>query len=382
MRWTARIAPELRALRFTILVYLATRALLLGVALVMGAVEHNSLASEVGRWDGTWYVQVASSGYPRHISHYPTTLGFFPLYPLVIWLTVHAPGPPDSVVLAGMLISGAGGLVATVLVQRLAAVWWGAEGGRRAAVLFCLFPGSIVFSMVYAEGLLLPLAAGCLLALQRRRWLLAGVLAGFATAVQPDAVALIVVLAVCAVRELRVRGWLDRDARRSVIALLLSGAGICAFALFLWLRTGTPFATLEAQHYGWGEKVDPLALVHQGHHLVSELSHAHLQHLNLNLGPFAALIGAVVLAIGFTLLFKSPRTVSLEAMAWTLSVGLLAVVSENVAPNPRILITAFPAVLVFAYYCRHKRYTWLLSATSLLLVLTSAVTYGGRSMTP
>src|SRR5437764_2129698 len=125
MRWTARIAPELRALRFTILVYLATRALLLGVALVMGAVEHNSLASEVGRWDGTWYVQVASSGYPRHISHYPTTLGFFPLYPLVIWLTVHAPGPPDSVVLAGMLISGAGGLVATVLVQRLAAVGWG-----------------------------------------------------------------------------------------------------------------------------------------------------------------------------------------------------------------------------------------------------------------
>ena len=73
--------------------------------------------------------------------------------------------------------------------------------------------------------------------------------------------------------------------------------------------------------------------------------------MNLNLGPFAALIGAVVLAIGFALLFKSPRTVSLEVIAWTVTIGLLAVVSENVAPSPRILLTAFPAVLVFAYYC-------------------------------
>jgi len=104
--------------------------------------------------------------------------------------------------------------------------------------------------------------------------------------------------------------------------------------------------------------------------------------VNVNLGPFAALIGAVVLAIGFALLFKSPRTVSLEVIAWTVTIGLLAVVSENVAPSPRILLTAFPAVLVFAYYCQHRRYTWLLSATSMLLVLTSALTYGGRSLTP
>jgi hypothetical protein len=376
----ARITTELRALRWTILVYLMTRALLLAVALVIGAIEHNSLASELGRWDGTWYVQIATSGYPTHVSHGPTTLGFFPLYPLAIWLTVHAPGPPNSVVLAGVLISVVGGLVATILVQRLATGWWGEAAGRRAAVLFCVFPGTIVFLMDYAEGLLLPLVAGCLLALQQRRWLLAGLLAGIATAVQPDAVALVVVCAVCAGREVRRHGWRDQDAIRSIIAVLLSTAGIGLFAVFLWLRTGTPFATLEAQHYGWGEKVDPLALVHQGHNMVAALSHGHLQHAYL--GPFAAVIGAVVLAVGLTLLFKSPRAVSLEAMAWTLIIALLAVVSENVAPNPRILITAFPAVLVFAYYCTHRRYTWLVSATSVLLVLTSALTYGGRSLTP
>jgi Mannosyltransferase (PIG-V) len=376
------LANESQPVRWTILVYMSSRVLLLAVAVATASLEHNSLASELGRWDGTWYAQIASAGYPAHTSRYPSTLGFFPLYPLVVWLTVHAPGPPNSVVLAGVLVSGIGGLVATFLVQRLATGWWGERSGRRATVLFCFFPGSIVFSMVYAEGLLIPLVAGCLLALQQRRWLLAGVLAGLATAVQPDAVALVVVCSLCAVLELRRRGWRDPHARRSLLAPLLSAVGISAYATFLWAWTGTPFATLDAQHSGWGEKVDPLALAHQGRNLVSELSRANIRHLNVNLGPVAALLGALVLLIGLVLLLKRPRTVSIEAIAWTLSIALLALVSENVGPNPRILITAFPAVLVFAYSCKRTGYIWLIGASTTLLVLTSALTYGGRSLTP
>ena len=77
--------------------------------------------------------------------------------------------------LSGVIISGAGGLVTAVLVQRLAKGWWGEAAGRRAVAIFCLFPGSVVFSMAYAEGLMLPLVAACILALQKRRWLLAGI---------------------------------------------------------------------------------------------------------------------------------------------------------------------------------------------------------------
>jgi Mannosyltransferase (PIG-V) len=366
--------------RWTILVYLFSRLLLVAVALTAAAFAHNSLASEVGRWDGTWYAQVASMGYPMHVAHHPTTLGFFPLYPLVIWVAVHLPGPPNSVILAGVLVSTVGGLVATILIQQLATEWWGEKSGRRAALLFCFFPGSIVFSMVYAEGLLIPLAAGCLLALERRRWILAGALAGLATAVQPDALALVVVCAVCALAELHRRGWHDREARRSLFAPALSLAGIGAFAVFLWAWTGTPFATLQTQHYGWGEKVDPLALAHQGRFLAHELRHADLAHIYL--GPVAALLGAVVLLIGLALLLRRPRLVSLDAMTLTLSIAFLAVVSENVPPNPRILITAFPAILVFAHQCRRRGYGWLLAGSTVLLVLTSGLTYGGHTLTP
>jgi hypothetical protein len=372
----------LGAVRWTVLVYLASRVLLLLVAVTAGALEHHSLIAELGRWDGTWYGQIASGGYPKHTSQYPTALGFFPLYPLTIWFVVHLPGPPNSVIIAGVLISLCGGLVAALLVGRLTAEWWGEAGARRAIVMFCFFPGSIVFSMAYAEGLLLPLAAGCLLALQRRRWILAGVLAGFATAVQPDAVALIVACAVAAGLELRRHGWRDRQALRSLWAPALSLAGVGAFAVFLWAWTGTPFATLKAQRDGWGEKVDPLALVHQGRYLAHELGKVSLHHLNINVGPAAGLLGALVLVAGVVLLFTRPGRVSVEAMAFTLSVGVLAVVSENMSPNARLLITAFPAVLVFAYRCERRRYAWLIAATTILLVVTSALTYGGRSLTP
>jgi hypothetical protein len=382
MRWLERRTRALGPLRWTILVYLASRIVLLAIALGTGWLHHVSLSAEIGRWDGTWYTSIASIGYPRHPSHAQTNLGFFPLYPLAIWLVVHAPGPPDSVVLAGVLVSLVGGLIATVLVQRLATGWWGEQGGRRATVMFCFFPGSIVFSMDYAEGLLIPLAAGCILALQERRWILAGVLAGFGTAIQPDALALVVACAVAAALELRRRGWRDRRAARSLLAPLLSLSGIGAFAIFLWIWTGTPFATLQAQHHGWGQRVTPFALSYQWRFLMGELHNFRFAHPSLVVTPISGLLGAVVLLVGVVLLFKRPARISAEAMAFTLTIGLLAVVSETLAPNARILITAFPVVLVFAYYCRRRSYLWLMGTTGVLLVVMSVLTYGGHSLTP
>jgi hypothetical protein len=368
--------------RWAVVVYLASRILLLVVALGTAAVQHISLTSELGRWDGTWYGLIASFGYPHHVPQGPNPLGFFPLLPMSMWLVAHLPGPPNSVIIAGVLVSCLGGLIATVLVGRLTEGWWGEAASRRAVVLFCLFPGSVVFLMAYGEGLLIPLAAGCLLALQARRWVLAGVLAGIATAVQPDAIALIVACAVGSFLELRSHGWRDRQAWRSLVAPGLSLTGIAAFAVFLWIWTGTPFATLHVQQNGWGEHLTPLALVHQGRVLVAEIERQNFPHLNINLGPAAAVFGALILLGGLILLFRRQRRVSPVAMAYTLTLTVLAVLSSNVPPNARILITTFPAVLVYATYGRRRGFVWLIAGTTLLLVVMSALTYGGRSLTP
>ncbi|MDQ6804508.1 MAG: hypothetical protein M3065_05980 [Actinomycetota bacterium] len=370
------LAPALERLRYPFVVYISSRMLHLLLAVVVGAGEHWSVKRELSNWDGVWYRRLAGLGYPDHVLHTQSTQGFFPLYPMLMWVVQHA--LICSIFLAGVLISGVGGFIATVLVQRLTAGWWGEEASRRAVLVFCFFPGSVVFSMVYSEGILLPLIVGSLLALERRRWLLAGVLAAFATAVGPTAVAIIPACAVAALIEIRRRGW---KASRALIAPLLAPVGIVAFGAFLWVWTGTPFASYYAQHHEWGEKSNPLALVTLVLRLFNE-SYFTNSFIHVNLNYVAGLVGACFLFFALYLLVKTRPRISAPAIVWTLGISFLAVTSENVPPNPRLLITAFPAVLVVAYRFKDKAFRWLMAANVLLLILMTTGTYIGTALRP
>ena len=383
-----RAAAAVYGARYAIGVYLGTRVLLLVVALVNGTLRHHAFTHELSQWDGLWYRMLADHGYPMHVSHVQTTLGFFPVYPGIVWAVSHVFVVPIahweilSTTIAGVIVAGIGGLVATVLVQRLATGWWGEHAGRKAVLIFCLFPGSVVFSMVYAEGILLPLAAGCILALQKRRWVLAGALAGVATATEPEALVLVVVCAVSALLELRRRGFADRSARRSLIAPALSVVGVGAFASFLWIWTGSPFASLIAQRDGWSEKTDLLALVHLAQITSSQISLRHFNHPTIDLNLVVGLVGAVVLIVLLVLVLRNRREMSVEAIVWTLGISWLAVTSEYTPPNPRLVITAFPAVIVLARYVHGKWWTALLWVNGVALVGLSALTFVGTTLRP
>ncbi len=378
------------AYRFPILVYVSTRVLLVVMAVVESSLRHHPLTHELSNWDGLWYRAVADRGYPPHPFTNQTNLGFMPGYPLLMWplgrlllaLGVVGTSSATAMSVAGLIISGLGGLVATVLVLKLATGWWGESAGRRAVVLFCLFPGSVVFSMVYSEGLAIPLAAGCILALQQRRWLLAGILAGCATSVEPDALVLVVVCAVSALLELRRRGWRDRVAWRSLLAPVLSVTGVAAFGAFLWAWTGTPLASYHAQHIGWKEKTDPLALVHLTKTLAGQVSFSHFDHPPIDMNLVVGFFGAILLLVLLILMVRCWRTISVEAWLWTLGITFLAVTSEYVPPNPRLLFTAFPAILVLARYVKGRGFWLLAAANGALLLGLSWWTFVGYGLRP
>jgi hypothetical protein len=380
-----RAAAAISSARFALGVYLATRGLLLVVALVNGTLRHHAFTHELSQWDGLWYRELADHGYPNHVLHIQSTLGFFPLYPMVVWAVSHAFVVPVarwqilSTTVAGVIVAGVAGAVATVLVQRLAASWWGDRVARRAVLIFCLFPGSVVFSMVYAEGIMLALAAGCLLALQQRRWVLAGVLAGLATATEPQALVLVIVCAVSAALELRRHGL---GARRALLAPVLSTVGAGAFAIFLWAWTGSPFASLIAQRDGWSERTDVMALVHLTEQLGDQISLRHFNHPTIDLNLAVGLGGAIVLIVLLALVARNRREMSLEAILYTLGIAWLGMTSEYVPPMPRLLITAFPAVIVLARYVRGRAFTVLLWVNGVALVGLSALTFVGTTLRP
>jgi MFS family permease len=320
--------------------------------------------------------------------HVQSTLGFFPLYPLLAWAVSHAFVLPIahyqilSTTIAGVIVSGIGGVITTVLVQRLAAGWWGDRAGRKAVLIFCLFPGSVVFSMVYAEGVMLALVAGCILALQKRRWVLAGGLAAFATATEPEAIVLVAVCVASALLELRRRGLTNPQALKSLVAPALSVVGVGAFGAFLWIWTGSPFASLIAQRDGWSEKTNVFALGDLAAALRREVSFSHFNHPTINLNLVVGLIGAVALIVMLVLVVRNYREMSAEAIVWTLGISWLAMTSEYTPPMPRLVITAFPAVIVLARYVHGKWWTGLLWFNGVLLVGLSALTFVGTTLRP
>jgi hypothetical protein len=383
-----RSLAAVRPYRTALLVYLGTRALLLLAAAVNGLHDH-SVLNQLTHWDGIWYARLADQGYPRYVAHGPTTLGFFPLYPIAIWAVGHAfvwgTTEPSlrGIQYAGVFISSVGGLAATVLVQKLATGWWDETTGRRAAVLFAVFPGSVVFSMVYAEGVLIPLAIGTILALERRRWLTAGVLAGVATATEPEGLILVLACAASAALELRRRGWHEPQARRSLLAPLLSLTGVTAVLSFLWAWTGSPLATMIAQRDGWHEHSDPLALSHLVTRLASQISFKHFDHPTINLNLVSGVLGAIALFVMLALLFRSRREMSVAAIVWTLGISLVALTAAYpFSANPRVLITAFPAVMALGRYVSGRRFALLASGSCATLVGMSLLTFVGTTLRP
>ena len=371
-------------LRWPLMVYGGTRIALLVLAiacdLIFGPiVAKTSIAHEIGNWDGFWYIRVATLGYPRSILHTQTTLGFFPLYSMVMWLVSHVLMVPYFV--SGLLISLVGGFVATVLVQRLVTIWWGPETARKAVLLFCLFPGSIVFSMDYSEGLLIPLAAGCMLALHHRRWLLAGVLAGIATAIGPDALVLVALCGAASLARLWRYGWRDADARRSLVAPLLAPAGAVAFGLFLQVWTGSFLASFTAQKYGWHEVTTVTALPAL---LVLTVRQAVDPALYgaLNLNGVVGLLGAAFLLVGLRWLWRDRLTIPIEVWVFVAAMTFLITTSSEVPPNPRMLLTAFPVVLIFARRLTGRGWTRMVRVTAGSFVLLSTLTYVGAVLRP
>lgn len=358
-------------------VYVSSRLLVLVLAGVVALVAHRGLMSQLTGFDGSWYLRLARHGYPTSVLHRKSTLGFLPGYPLAIRaasLLFHS-----SYAVAALVLSLLGGLGSAYLVQLLAEAWWGEAVARRAVVAFALFPGSVVFSMAYSECITIPCVLGCLLALRSRRWLAAGLCAAVATSVEPIAVVLVIVCALVALSDLR-SSWPDRTALRSLTAPLLAPAGLGAFAIFLWAWTGSPFASLAAQHYGWYEQTNPLGIFGQPivRHLISHPDQLARYLPSWNL--WSDILGASVLVASLVLLVRLRHELSQGALAWTIGVGLMACWSVMTPPGPRMLIVAVPAVIVWARRLGASGFASFIALEGVAFVLLSVLTLSGHML--
>jgi hypothetical protein len=220
------ISPRLRAAALpALIIWLATRALTLAVMLASGATLHNWHF-----WDAGFYGLIATHGY---IPSDPRLAAYFPLYPLLLRVTLL----PWEV--AALLISSLAFLAALIVVGLLA------DGAWAPMLLLAASPLAFFFTGMYADGLFLALVAGALLAYQRERWALCGILLGLSVITRPFGLALLAAIVVAALVERR--GW------RVIAALIVAPAGcLAAYGAVLAHQYGDPlaFAHVEGGYFG------------------------------------------------------------------------------------------------------------------------------------
>ena len=245
--------------RIVIQAWLASRGLIVAVALLLAVVQHRTLTNMVSNWDVEHFARLAAGGYFSGPDG--TLMAFFPGWPLILSLFAQLGVPA---VISGLVLSTVCSAVAAVALYRL--------GGPWAAVAW-LFAPTAVFTMVaYTESLFCAAAFWAWERARADRWLAATALTAVACTVRVSGLFLIGALLVMIFTstEMRPEPVEGRASRGAVLSLskgsahspaavklrraalmLIPASVIMAFATYLFALTGSWTAWYHAQTTGW-----------------------------------------------------------------------------------------------------------------------------------
>jgi len=368
--WIRRHHQTLAMLARTIGTFAASRlvvAMALGSVLVVNqglATHHFSgpwptppraslFLQALGSWDASWYLLIAGHGYFPPPAHFPIAHGaataFFPVWPLLLRGISDLTGLTPIVV--GVGLAFVLGAAASVAIWYLVHHLCDGAVADRAVVLWAFFPGAVVLSMVYSEALAILLCAICLLALLKRQWWVAGLAAGVATGVHPEAV----VLVPCCLWAAGVAVYQRRDWW-ALVAPVLSVAGVAGYFLYLWNTTGDFFEWYRTERDQWGGTGfyhDTVFALRQS------VSHPH------DLEAVAPALGLLFAVVGLYLMVRWRPPV----IIWIYTVGILvsAFDSNMVGARPRVLLTAFPLIVAVARRVRPAAFGTVAAVSGFLL---------------
>ena len=220
--------------RIVIQAWLASRGLIVAVALLLAVVQHRTLTNMVSNWDVEHFSKLATGGYFADPNG--TLMAFFPGLP-VIFSLFNQLGMP--VAITGVVLSTVCSAIAAAALYRL--------GGQWAAVAW-LFAPTAVFTMVpYTESLFCAAAFWAWERARSDRWLAAAVLTAVACTVRVSGLFLIGALLVMIITD---RKSAAAKLRRAAL-MLIPASVIIAFATYLYVLTGSWTAWYRAQTNGW-----------------------------------------------------------------------------------------------------------------------------------
>lgn len=123
------------------------------------------------RWDTGWFIQIAYGGYTSN----SLSIAFGPLYPVLI--RAIAPFTGQDYLLASLLISNVSCFILLILLYKLVEPDFGKRTAHLTLWVYMASPAAYYLLAGYTESLFLMLVLGAWLSTQRKRYILAGLLA-------------------------------------------------------------------------------------------------------------------------------------------------------------------------------------------------------------
>ena len=224
----------------------------------------NLLVNGWARWDSGWYKEIADNGYVAgRRPNGEQSAVFFPLYPILMRGATAIVG---DTVWAGFLVSNVAFAVALLALYDMLKPAHGIGTARWTIRLLATFPFAFYFSAVYSESVFLLAVVGAFFFAGRKRWAAAALCAAAASAARPYGVLVGVGLAITYMQQAHFR---IREVRPDILWLLLTPAGLLAFAGHLALISGDPLLFINARY---GNAWDSSQLVYRFGELIAEVS--------------------------------------------------------------------------------------------------------------
>jgi hypothetical protein len=338
--------------------------------------------------DSGWYYRIVAHGYSYHQGH-QSTIAFFPSYPLTVRAANLLIGDAQT---AGFVVAVLAGFASVQMFARWSRAQLPPRVSVIAVLLLLLYPFSFyLYGPMYGDSLFLLTALLAFAAVDRERFLLAGVIGIAATAGRPVGFAMTAGLVVRALeivaarstagpdqvapQSLRALGSaLARAPRREVAAALvlpgISVLGLVGWCAYLQLRFGDPLAWIHNEAT-WGQGGGPRTWFKV--QFAQTVLHGPQDERILLLAQAACCLGAVLLLRRAWRLFGWGYTV------YSATILLIAFIgTKDLMGTGRYILVAFPflAAAADALVGRRAIRSWLPAATLIasaiaLLVATS-----------
>lgn len=372
----AAVEPKPRLLdgwQCVLIAFVASRLVIFGVILlsktivVPGQFSHpGGLLSILTHWDGGWYLRIAQEGYSFQPGK-PSSIGFFPLYPMLIWLFS---GLFIKASIAAVIISNAFLLAAGLLLNALVRIDYRDAAISCAAVTLLMFsPVSFFFSSAYSESTFLLLSVGVFLSARRGNWLVACLCGAALSATRNVGVLIAIPLFVEYLRQVWKPGaGLKPFLTPRVLLFALIPGGLLLFLIFNYLKFGDPFAYVKATAV-WGRYFVPPWRTLANARNFPEF------YLWLFFGTFAAAILAWI--GGFFLRLRA------SYLVWSGVLLAVYLCGNSLEAIPRYLSILFPLYIVLGVVAIRFRWTYeiIFAASTVLLTICTILSANGYWMT-